>query len=276
MKKDTSASFKRSTFLPWIELRVANQSTACYQPHSHDEFSFGLIQQGRATYQNRGTSHHIGAGDLVTVNPADVHSCNPEKGTWSYNMLFVDTQQMGAFQREVLGYASSKNTGLDYTPFRHDLERNDGLRTKFQLLFHTLLEESNPLKAQTHLYEFIESSVGKDPHSLKRAPLSPSLHRVREKLLDGFGETLQLESLAEEVGLSRYQLLRAFKNHYGLPPHAYQMDEKIKRSKQMLKSGQEISEVAYQLGFSDQAHFQRHFKKKLAVTPKFYQSHFVY
>jgi len=43
----------------------------------------------------------------------------------------------------------------------------------------------------------------------------------------------------------------------------------------MLKSGQAISQVAYELGFSDQAHFQRQFKKRLAVTPKYYQSHFV-
>ncbi|WP_038176209.1 helix-turn-helix transcriptional regulator, partial [Vibrio coralliilyticus] len=82
-------------------------------------------------------------------------------------------------------------------------------------------------------------------------------------------------ALAEEVGMSRYQLLRAFKDHYGLPPYAYLMDEKIKRAKVMLKSGEDIVDVANNLGFSDQAHFQRHFKKKLAVTPKFYQSHFV-
>lgn len=75
--------------------------------------------------------------------------------------------------------------------------------------------------------------------------------------------------------MSRYQLLRAFKHQFGLPPHAYLMDEKIKRAKIMLKSGDDISDVALKLGFSDQAHFQRQFKKKLAVTPKFYQSHFV-
>ncbi|GAK87257.1 transcriptional regulator AraC family [Vibrio ponticus] len=53
------------------------------------------------------------------------------------------------------------------------------------------------------------------------------------------------------------------------------MNEKIKRSKHMLKRGDTISEVALELGFSDQAHFQRHFKRKLCVTPKFYQSHFI-
>jgi AraC-like DNA-binding protein len=98
---------------------------------------------------------------------------------------------------------------------------------------------------------------------------------VQEKLLDDVSQTHQLAHLAQEAQMSRYQLLRAFKHYYGLPPHAYLMDEKIKRAKVMLKSGQEIAEVAQELGFSDQAHFQRQFKKKIAVTPKFYQSHFV-
>jgi AraC-like DNA-binding protein len=98
---------------------------------------------------------------------------------------------------------------------------------------------------------------------------------VQERLLDEVAHLHQLDELAEEAGMSRYQLLRAFKNQFGLPPHAYLMDEKIKRAKVMLKSGAEISQVAYELGFSDQAHFQRQFKKRIAVTPKYYQSHFV-
>ncbi|MGF1718447.1 AraC family transcriptional regulator [Vibrio kyushuensis] len=274
MKKDNSASFKQSTLIPWIELRVADRSTACYQAHSHDEFSFGLIQQGRAAYQNRGSTHQIGAGDIVTINPADVHSCNPEAGTWSYSMLFVDTLKMGEFQKEVLGY-DRKMPLADYTPFLHDLERSHEVAAKFQTLFGSLQSESSPLQAQACLYDFIEASLGKASAQSKREQQHPHLNRVREKLLDGIDHVIQLEELAEEVGLSRYQLLRAFKNQYGLPPHAYLMDEKIKRSKRMLKTGQDISEVAYQLGFSDQAHFQRQFKKKLAVTPKFYQSHFI-
>lgn len=85
----------------------------------------------------------------------------------------------------------------------------------------------------------------------------------------------QLDDLADEAGMSRYQLIRAFRQRFGLPPHAYLMDEKIKRAKVLLREGKEIVDVAMTLGFADQAHFQRHFKKKLAVTPKYYQSHFV-
>ncbi|KJY82139.1 transcriptional regulator [Vibrio galatheae] len=273
MKKDISANFKQSTVLPWIEMRIASQSTACYQAHSHDEFSFGIIEQGKANYRNHKTTHHIGKGDIVTINPADVHSCNPEAGTWSYSMLFVDTEQMGRVQQEVIGQ-SHLGYSADYTPFRNALERNERIKSRYLSLFQGLQNEASELEVYTRLYDFIEAVHGQTPLSNKPLP-SSSLKRVQEKLLDDVSRTPHLEHLAKEAQMSRYQLLRAFKHYYGLPPHAYLMDEKIKRAKVMLKSGQEIADVALELGFADQAHFQRQFKKKIAVTPKFYQSHFV-
>ncbi|WP_163392715.1 AraC family transcriptional regulator [Enterovibrio norvegicus] len=271
MKKDKSASFKQSTLLPWVELRVANQSAACYEAHSHDEFSFGIIQQGSANYKNRQTTHAIGKGDVVTINPADVHSCNPNVGTWSYNMLFVDTLKMGDVQRDVL-----QSDAHDYTPFIYDLERSPDIQQRFRALFEALKSDTSVLQAQVCFYDFIEHILGKQQQDSLRAMMSqPPLVRIRERLLDDIEHTHQLDELAQEAGMSRYQLLRAFKHQFGLPPHAYLMDEKIKRAKIMLKSGDDISDVALKLGFSDQAHFQRQFKKKLAVTPKFYQSHFV-
>ncbi|NRB69000.1 MAG: AraC family transcriptional regulator [Vibrio sp.] len=269
MKRDKSASFKQSTMLPWIELRVANQSTACYDAHSHDEFSFGIIHQGRADYRNRRNTHQIGQGDIVTINPADVHSCNPYHGTWSYSMLFVDALEMGEIQQEM-----TSKQHYDYVAFKNDLERHPEFKQRYSALFSALQNEECLLLAQSCLYDFVELSFQHGVKTMAKTGLS-SLVMVRDKLMDELGHAHSLEALAQEVGMSRYQLLRAFKDHYGLPPYAYLIDEKIKRAKVMLRSGADIVDIAHRLGFSDQAHFQRHFKKKLAVTPKFYQSHFV-
>lgn len=273
MKKDQSASFKQSTLLPWIELRIANQSTACYDAHSHDEFSFGIIQQGRAQYRNRQQEHRIGTGDIVTINPSDVHSCNPERGKWSYSMLFVDALELGEVQADIL-QSSRQPSHFDYQPFAADCSRDKTVKHRYVQLFQSLNQESNPLRAQSCLYDFVETAFSLNcDQSIGSSP--PSLRRIKEALLDDIRGDHQLSQLATEVEMSRYQFLRAFKHQFGLPPHAYLMDEKIKRAKVMLKKGLAISDVAYTLGFSDQAHFHRHFKKRLAVTPKYYQSHFI-
>lgn len=271
MKTDQSAKFKQCTLFPWIELRQADQSTACYDAHSHDEFSFGLILDGQAIYKNRQATHRISKGDIVTINPIDVHSCNPTSATWSYNMLFVEPERLGEIQQDIWEIAPKK-----YVPFLRDVERKAALKHIFIELYSSLQRSSSPLHAESCLYQFVEACFEKPfAHMTNELKHCPNLSLVRDRLLDDINTTHQLEDLSNEVGLTRFQLLKAFKNQYGMPPYAYLMDEKIKRSKTMLKSGHELSDVAFALGFSDQAHFQRQFKKKLAVTPKFYQSHFV-
>ncbi|WP_367986524.1 AraC family transcriptional regulator [Vibrio sp. NTOU-M3] len=268
MKKDVSACFKRSTQLPNVELRIADRSTACYQAHSHDEFSFGVIDDGQALYANRKRQYHVRKGDIVTINPSDVHACNPQAGDWSYRMLFVDARWMGEIQQEVV-----QSQQQDYFAFEHDLERRLDLSQTFNQLFAALYHDNSTLNAEILLFEFVAgcSALASEP----KVASMPLLHQVKEKLLDQVDSNHQLDDLAKDVDMNRYQLLRAFKHQYGLPPHAFLMDEKIKRAKVLLRQGYSLTETALQLGFSDQAHFQRQFKKKAAVTPKFYQSHFI-
>ena len=86
---------------------------------------------------------------------------------------------------------------------------------------------------------------------------------------------MRKDRLMQESGLSRFHLIRSFKQTCGLSPHAYQLDERIKQAKNLLKSGYSILDTSHLLGFADQSHLQRNFKKRLAVTPKQYQAFFL-
>ena len=94
--------------------------------------------------------------------------------------------------------------------------------------------------------------------------------RIRECLLYDDDATLDLETLSRRVGMSRFQVLRTFKRHYGLPPHAYQLCVRIGRAREALKTGAPAAEVAARFGFVDQSHFIRHFKRFVGVTPSLY------
>ena len=82
---------------------------------------------------------------------------------------------------------------------------------------------------------------------------------------------LSLDLLARESELGRYQLIRAFRAATGLTPHAYLLNARVNRGRQLLNQGQALAEVAYQLGFADQSHFQRVFKAHVGVTPGQYR-----
>jgi AraC-like DNA-binding protein len=64
-----------------------------------------------------------------------------------------------------------------------------------------------------------------------------------------------------------YRLARTFKAEVGLAPHAYQIQLRVLRAKQMLAAGCRIAEAADECGFYDQAHLTDQFKRHVGVTP---------
>lgn len=84
-------------------------------------------------------------------------------------------------------------------------------------------------------------------------------------------ENIALQHLAAVAGLSAYHLLRTFRERYGLPPHAFQLQQRINVAKRMLAEGFSIAEVAFELGFTDQSHFTKKFKAFVGATPRQYQ-----
>ena len=78
--------------------------------------------------------------------------------------------------------------------------------------------------------------------------------------------------MATYVGLSPWHFLREFKKYTGLPPHSWLVQVRLQKARQLLKQGQSIAMTAQNSGFSDQSHFNRHFKKAVGVTPSQYLS----
>jgi AraC family transcriptional regulator len=63
-----------------------------------------------------------------------------------------------------------------------------------------------------------------------------------------------------------------FRRALGVPPHQYVLQERITEARRLLAAGQmTLSEIATHLGFSDQSHFSRAFRKVTGMTPRLYQ-----
>ncbi|PWS40142.1 AraC family transcriptional regulator, partial [Streptomyces sp. ZEA17I] len=80
-----------------------------------------------------------------------------------------------------------------------------------------------------------------------------------------------LEALAAELGTSPFALLRAFKKEYGMPPHAWLTDARVRRARRLLDAGTAPAEAAAVVGFTDQPHLNRHFTRIVGVPPGAYQ-----
>lgn len=131
-----------------------------------------------------------------------------------------------------------------------------------------LVEVARCLRSLARLCERANSA---EPGEHPRGP-SPEIEYARREIERNAEAALPLAKLARIAGLSPFTFLRRFKTEVGLTPHAYQLDQRINRARQLLKTARDAADVAYSLGFSDQSHFQRVFKKRVAATPGQYAS----
>jgi AraC family transcriptional regulator len=84
---------------------------------------------------------------------------------------------------------------------------------------------------------------------------------------------LSLRELAQLVQLSPHYFSQLFKQSTGFAPHQYILRCRIDRGKQLLRQGElSIAGVAKMVGFVDQSHFHRHFKRLEGITPKAFVS----
>ncbi|MDB4966387.1 MAG: AraC family transcriptional regulator [Myxococcales bacterium] len=97
--------------------------------------------------------------------------------------------------------------------------------------------------------------------------LSPAVARTREALHDRFADEVPLEQLAEIAGMSKCHLVHLFHKEVGLPPHAYQIQLRVARARQLVAAGVPLAEVATMTGFADQSHLTRLFKRVVGIPP---------
>ncbi|MCP1475645.1 AraC-like DNA-binding protein [Pseudomonas sp. EB276 TE3739] len=262
--------FWRDDALPFIEARaIADGREVCYARHSHGHFSIGAITAGRSTYVHEQAQYEVAAGTVVLMNPGDVHACNPiEDQPWSYVMLYVETPWLTDLQHQ-LGFAAE----LEFRRFSDTHLSDAELFGKLMALYEVLVDDQlEALAKQSAAVEFFSDL------QLRLNPADQSVREPNFKLERAAGfirehctEVLSLDAICAAAQLSPSYLIRAFKQRYGMTPHAFVVNQRIQFARERLRSGQLIADVALEAGFADQAHFQRAFKQHLAATPGQYR-----
>lgn len=86
-----------------------------------------------------------------------------------------------------------------------------------------------------------------------------------------FDEELNLDLLSSIRFTSKFHFLRLFKKYYGLTPKKYLIEKRIEKSKECLKSGMNITETCFSIGFGCPSSFSTLFKSKTGKAPSQFQ-----
>lgn len=230
--------------------------------HAHDEFGIGLVTDGaQRSWSGRGPVEAV-RGNLMTVNPAELHDGTPIGPARAWSMLY--------FSQHLVSGAI------------HDLE--EGRRALRELhapvvdsphlarLFMTTRQAVMNTEQDDAFEEGLLSLFGclLDVRTKSVAATSTRLAQVRARIDDQPGANHALTDLAAMAGLSRYQTLRAFTRLTGFTPHAYVMQRRLDSARRLIRDGTTLAEAAAGAGFADQSHMHRVFVARHGFTPGVY------
>jgi AraC-like DNA-binding protein len=250
-----------------LDLLMARYERHAFTPHNHATYSIGVVLSGTEEIHYRGALHRAGPGSLAILAPEERHDGMPaEAGGWAYRVLYPsEAMLIEGFGRR----ATFAEAIVD-----------DPHTARLVVAAHEAVTGgTDPLAAQTLLTWALSAVVRR--HGRASGSASPpragdtaatrAVAEIRDRLLSDLRCAPGLRELAEGVELSPYHLVRVFKNATGFPPHTWLVLERICRARHLLAAGGSPAQVSSAVGFADQAHLTRWFKRVTGVTPAAYR-----
>ncbi|NIF28527.1 AraC family transcriptional regulator [Pantoea sp. Tr-811] len=263
--------YKRNSEIPGLVLSEARFSSFSFGRHYHLDYHVGLITDGVQRQALNGETVYLTPGTIQLMPPGEIHDGN-SAGDDAYTLktfrvsaeLLRDvTQELtGRDQFSALGGAVLQDVSLSLQLARLHQSLRDGLNTD------PLFAESQWLMLLGQL--FAQARMVK-PDFVKGSLSAIQWQRVRDYCNEHLAEKISLEELAALCGLERFHFLKLFKHTVGMTPHAWLVRLRLERACVLLSHTQwELTQIAQEMGFYDQSHFNRAFKQAFGVAPSRY------
>lgn len=235
-----------------------------YPVHSHDHVVIGLVREGELSSRYGLKRYTVSRGQVLSVNPGEVHDGRPSSDGVgrATSMIEIDTQAFRRLCAETIDHPEAE--------FQASVS-NDRRLSRALTRWLSSLQGDDDASEREAAAAFLGLLCGR--HGELREPCSANdlARRVRARLLeqglvaDGIGH------IAEELGVSRYQLIRAFKRAYGLTPEDFRRQLRVERARTLLTRPEPLAAIAVDAGFADQSHMTREFNRLLGLTPNAYR-----
>jgi AraC-like DNA-binding protein len=250
---------------PPLDLLTARFQRHVYAPHAHEEFTIGVCVGGTEVIDYRGGHIRTGPGSIVVLAPGEMHTGGPGSATdgYAYRALYAAPSLL-----------TEGTLGLPH--FREPLLDDPELAAALRLTHTELAACPDPLEAESRLPWLLTALTRRHSTARATSDVVPGADRIAREVRDRLADELlappALADLAADLGLSRYQLLRAFRTTMGVPPYAWLAQYRVTRARGLLEAGWRPAEVSGMVGFADQAHLTRWFRRVLGVTPAAYRN----
>jgi AraC-like DNA-binding protein len=251
--------------LEGVEALHASFVTHEYRPHSHPTWTVAVMRRGAARFTVDTEFHRAVDGELFVLEPEAVHTgMRAVPDGWGYEVLYLEPDLISEWAEEDRPGPRAAN----WVVFR-DRELRAALGAAHRALADRDLAVES---AVAHAVALLRRHLRPGPSPARTAPEHAAVRRALAHLRERWDQPVSLAELAAVAGLSRFELVRCFSAQVGLPPHAFQIDLRIRAARARLAAHEPPAVVAAACGFADQAHLTRTFKRAVGVTPGRYRN----
>jgi len=242
-----------------IERMEARFSGPAFDLHRHDTYALGVTLSGVQTFRYRGAARRSLPGQIIVLHPDEVHDGGAgTEARLRYRMLYLEP----AVLADCLGAAS--------LPFVRDAVVSD------PDFCAALLSALAPLDEKlddlflpdfvAQLGRFLARHAGQPARPLGKTAWRAA-NLARDYLRENMARPVRSQELEAVTGLDRYALSRHFRAAFSTSPHRFLIMRRLQQARRMIENGEALAEIAAEAGFTDQSHFNRHFKKAFGITP---------
>lgn len=227
-----------------IEFVLSENIDKHFASHNHvGHYVISVVMQGTAVVclENREAACY--RGDMFIIPPYAVHSVRQGKNARLLSMC-VGTSFIEETDRETA-------EGIV-----RDLLRNAASQGIFGK------EQEEGLLASVRTVYCLRDSGQKE--------MDADIEILADKMIRHPEQKLSIETLAADIFVSKYHLIRKFKSSIGMTPHQFCIQNRIRKSQRMLEEEKAVSGIAAEMGFYDQSHYDRAFRRIVGISPSEY------
>ena len=232
--------------------------------HTHYCAELFFVIDGFGQFQIEDQIYSVSTDDLIMVNPNVLHTeISVNSSPLTYIVLGVEGFEIeDSSNFYIENFTKNKEAMLFY--LKQLIEENENKSPGYEFICQNLIEI---LVCQLGRTISISSPIV--THTKKPSRISALSKRFIDK---HYKEDLSLDILAEAIHISKYHIVHAFTEEYGISPMKYLISKRIQESCKLLQTTDySLTHISRMLGFSSPSYFSQAFKKEQHCSPLEYR-----
>ena len=264
--------------------KLSEYESGSFMWHWHPEIEITYVRKGTMCYKVNNLVYHLKKGDIVFNNSGALHSGTMEnQEDCTYIPVTFDSRLIYGFfqstinskyvdpviQDSMLPAICIDQSESWHKPFREYLLRIIALDEKkpdFYELDITICLQS--------MWRLLLEHITYEPQVSRENSLEyDRIKKILSYIEDNYQNKITLKDIAGHIHLCESECTRLFKRHMNTTLFAFLQEYRIERSLEFLQSGELISDVALNTGFSDSNYYSKVFAKIKGCSPREYRKH---